>query len=161
MKKDEAREIAPKISNFVIEALEQFLSIPDVTTGKMEFTSSKIDKQSMCTIDIYVPSRNIEEHINTGITVDHCDILYEQLFNDLLDRFLEDENMGVGRYIEIKSMMGGSFTGMNAQNLIGSKIALNFIRKGNNFSEIKTAYNKRIKEYEEKVIEISNQSKLR
>ena len=68
----------------------------------MKFNSAKIDNQNMCTLDIYVPTKNFEKHINLGITIDHCDIFYKQLFNDLFETFIEHDTIGVSRYYEIK-----------------------------------------------------------
>ena len=151
MKKEEAKKIAPRVSNYVMEALEQFLTYSEKVTGTMYFDCAKINNQKFCTININISELNIDDHINTGITVDHCDVLYEHIFNDLLDKFLDSDIIGVGRYREIKPFMGESFTGMNYTSLNGSGIRLNFLLHGNSFNEIVSGYINRIKEYEEKM----------
>jgi len=105
----------------------------------------------MCTLNILVPDLEIEKYINTGIPFEHCDELNEQIFNDLLDNFLESETIGVGRYREIKYSYGENFSGMDYINLSGSKIRLNFINHGNKYDNIVSSYKNRIKEYEDKM----------
>lgn len=149
MKKDEAKQIAPKVSNYVLETIEQLLSYPEKINGKINFTYFKINNQNMCSFDISVPTFGIDDHINSGITIEHTEVLYEQIFNDLLDKFLDSEKIGVGRYHEIKNIMGEDFTGMNYINLNGSKIALNFNIPGGKYRDIISKYTERIKIYEE------------
>lgn len=151
MKKEEALLLASEKTKVIIEYIKQILSIPEKVTGKMKFNSAKIDNQNMCTLDIYVPTKNFEKHINLGITIDHCDIFYKQLFNDLFETFIEHDTIGVSRYYEIKFEMAETFTGMNAVNSMGSEIKINFITKGSRFSEMAKEYNQRIKEYIEKI----------
>lgn len=149
MKKDEAKQIAPKVSNYVLETIEQLLSYPEKINGKINFTYFKINNQNMCSFDISVPTLGIDDHINSGITIEHTEVLYEQIFNDLLAKFLDSEKIGVGRYHEIKNIMGEDFTGMNYINLNGSKIALNFNIPGGKYRDIISRYTERIKIYEE------------
>ena len=147
MKKEEAIELSKDRSRVVIEYIESILSDNIKVTGRLDFSSSKIDNDKMCTLNIYVPEKDFEKHINLGITIDHIDVFYEQLFSDLIDKFLTHETMGLSRYYTIKSGMGQSFYGMNGVNTIGSNIKLNFIAKGQKFDEITSNYNKKINEY--------------
>lgn len=148
MKKIEAQAIAPERSRLIIEYITKILSDTEKVNASMNFSSAKIDNQMMCTLDIYVPQRNFEKHLNLGITTNHDLILYEQLLNDLLDTFLEHETMGVSRYYSIKSMQD-NFSGINAVNSIGSKIKINLNSSGADFNELMTKYNQRINDYVE------------
>lgn len=146
MKRIEAQAIAPERSRLIIEYITKILSDTEKVNASMNFSSAKIDNQTMCTLDIYVPQRNFEKHLNLGITNDHDLILYEQLLTDLLDTFLEHETMGVSRYYSIKSMQD-NFSGINAVNSIGSKIKINLNSSGADFNELMTKYNQRINDY--------------
>lgn len=88
MKKIEAQAIAPERSRLVIEYITKILSDIEKVNASMNFSSAKIDNQMMCTLDIYVPQRNFEKHLNLGITSDHSLVLYEQILNDFIDTFL-------------------------------------------------------------------------
>ena len=81
MKKIEAQAISPERSRLIIEYITKILSDTEKVNASMNFSSVKIDNQIMCTLDIYVPQRNFEKHLNLGITTDHDLILYEQLLN--------------------------------------------------------------------------------
>lgn len=146
MKKIEAQAISAERSRLIIEYITKILSDTEKVNASMNFSSVKIDNQMMCTLDIYVPQRNFEKHLNLGITTDHDLILYEQLLNDLLNTFLEHETMGVSRYYSIKSMQE-NFSGINAVNSIGSKIKINLNSSGVDFNELMKKYNQRINEY--------------
>lgn len=147
MKKIEAQELAPWKSQLIIEYIEQILSDDECVNGKFNFSCAKIDNEMMLTLDMYVPKTNFERHLKLGITSDHSLVLYEQLLNDLLDKFLEHETMGVSRFYSIKSVMGKSFSGINAINSIGSNIAINLNGSGLDFNEIVSRYNHRIQDY--------------
>lgn len=149
MKKIEAQIIAPEKSKIIIEYITQILSSKEKLNAEMNFNSRKIDNQNMCVLDIYVPQDNYEKHLNLDITSEHNLILYEQLLNDLLDNFVEHETIGVTKYYAIKSMQE-NFTGINAVNILGSKIRINFNASGFDFSTIISNYTKRYNEFVEK-----------
>ena len=149
MKKIEAQIIAPEKSKIIIECITQILSSKEKVNATMNFNSRKIDNQNMCVLDIYVPQDNYEKHLNLDITSEHNLILYEQLLNDLLDNFVEHETIGVTKYYAIKSMQE-NFTGINAVNILGSKIRINFNASGFDFSTIISNYTKRYNEIVEK-----------
>jgi len=146
MKKVEAQALAPEKSKLIIEYITKILSDTEKVNAMINFSSAKIDNQKMCTLDIYVPQRNYEKHLNLGITIDHELVLYERLLSDLLATFLEHETMGVSRYYSIKSMQE-NFTGINAVNSMGSKIKINLNSSGADFQELMKSYNKRINDH--------------
>lgn len=158
MKKIEAMELAPESSKLIIEYITQILSDSEKVNARMNFNSAKIDNQRMCVLDIYVPNRNFEKHLNLGITSEHDLILYEQLLNDLLDTFLEHETIGVTKYYSLKSMQE-NFTGIDAMNSLGSRIRINLNSSGTDFMELIDRYSKR---YDEFVTSLNqNETKLR
>ena len=159
MKKIEAKALAPEKSKLVIEYITQILSDSEKVNSTMDFWYAKIDGQNMCTLDIYVPERNFEKHLNLGITIDHELVLYEQLLNDFLDIFLENETMGVTRYYSIKSMQN-DFSGVDAVNLNGSRIKINFNATNPDFMNIVSDYTRRYNEFAES-LKNQEQTKLR
>jgi hypothetical protein len=157
MKKEEAKLLALERSKLIIEYIIQILSDNDKVNSIMNFWHTKIDGQNMCTLDIYVPQKYFEKHLNLGITSDHSLVLYEQLLNDLLDVFLEHETMGVSRYYSIKSMQD-NFSGVNVINSIGSKIKINFNTTNPDFMNLIEKYSNRYDEYE---FSLNNESNKR
>lgn len=154
MKKIEAQALAIEKSKLIIEYITQILSDKEIVNSKMNFSSANIDGQRMCTLDIYVPEKNFEKHLNLEITTDHSMILYEQILNDFLDTFLENETMGVTKYYSVKSM-SENFSGVKIINLIGSRIMVNFYYE---FPDIISMYNEKYTEYE-KTINEKNKTK--
>ena len=150
MKKIEAKAEAPEKSKLVIEYITQILSDSEKVNSVMDFWYAKIDGQNMCTLDIYVPERNFEKHLNLGITIDHSLVLYEQILNDFLDTFLEHETMGVTRYYSIKSMQN-DFSGVDAVNRNGSRIKINFNTTDPDFMSIVSGYTQRYNDFVELV----------
>ena len=146
MKKVEAQAIAPEKSKLIIEYITQILSDSKRVNASMIFTSAKIDNQNICVLDIYVPQRNFEKHLNLGITTDHFFILYKQLLNDLLDEFLEHETIGVTKYYSIKSMQE-NFSGINAVNSLGSQIKINLNSSGIDFMNLISEFTQRYNEF--------------
>lgn len=145
MKKQEAKLLAPEKSKIVIEWLQQLLSCEEKFEGRMNFDWYKIDGNNCIICDINVPDLGVKRTINLEITKDHSDILYEQLFDDLIDTFLEHETMGISRYRSIRSsLVGMNFDGMDAFNRLKSVIEINFICIGPNFRELATNYNQKI-----------------
>lgn len=159
MKKLEAKVLAPEKSKLVIEYIIQILSDSQKVNSVMDFWYAKIDGQNMCTLDIYVPETNFEKHLNLGITIDHSLVLYEQILNDFLDTFLEHQTMGVTRYYSIKSMQG-NFSGVDAVNLNGSRIKINFNTTNPDFMNVVLEYTRRYNEFAES-LENQEQPKLR
>lgn len=141
MKKDESLLLAQQRTKLIIEYIEKILNDEKNVTADMDFNVHKIDNQMMCTLSILIPFNNFEKHLNLGITSDHCDILYAQLFKDLLKTFLEHETIGISRCFDDEN-----FTGITA-NSENSKLNLNFIYKGQKFNEIAKEYNDAINIY--------------
>jgi len=147
MKKVEAATLALEKSKIIIDNIVSILSIPEKVNAYMNFTSAKINNINTCVLDIYIPDRKFEKHIDLEITHDHDLVLYAQLLNDLLDTFLEHETMGVTRYYSIKSMQE-NFTGINAVNTLESKIKINLNSSGLEFNNLISEYTKRYDEFE-------------
>lgn len=147
MKKVEAIQIAPERSRLLCEYLTQILSDNEKINGEIKIASAKINNERMVTFDIYVPRKNFERHLNTGITIQHIDVLTNQILNDFIDTFLESENMGCTRYYSVRGGYGMNMDGVNAMNTIGSKIKINFVCRGDKFDEQVQKYNEKIDEY--------------
>lgn len=147
MKKEEAMEIVPEISKLLCEYITQILSDDEKVSGEIKINAAKINNEHMVTFDIYVPSKNFEKHINTGITTQQIDVLTEQIFADLLDTFLESATIGCTKYYSIKGTQGINMNGVNAVNVRGSKLKINFVYQGKNFNQQADDYNQRINEY--------------
>lgn len=124
MKKNEAQVLAPAKSNLIMEYITQILSDTDKLNGDIEFNFAKINNQMSCVLDINIPAKNFEKHLNLEITSDHSLVLYEQVLNDLL-KFLPSETIGVTKYFSVKSM-SDYFSGVVALNNIGSELRINF-----------------------------------
>lgn len=150
MKKEEAMLLVPHRVKLVIEYIEQILGSGEKIYGDMNFSSYNIDNERMCTLDIVV-GEDFEKHINLGISMDHCDVLYEQLFSGLLETFLEHETIGVSRFFTIKNELKPDFSGISALNASGGKIEINFSCKGEKFDDITSFYNKQINEYIDRI----------
>ena len=147
MKKVEAMELAPESSKLLCEYITQILSDNEKVNGEIKINFAKINNEHMITFDILVPSKNFEKHLNTGITTQHIDVLTDQILNDLLDTFLESETMGCTRYYSVRGGYGMNMNGVNAMNIIGSKLKINFVCRGDKFNEQIETYNERINEY--------------
>ncbi len=140
-------QIAPEISRVLCEYIIQILSSNEKVNGEIKINFAKINNERMITFDISVPSKNFEKHINTGITIQQADVLTGQILNDLIDNFIESETMGCTRYYTIRGGYGMNMDGVNAMNSIGSKIKINFVCRGDKFSEQVQDYNERLEEY--------------
>ena len=149
MKKLEAQALAVEKSKLIIEYIIQILSDSEKIKSDMIFCNTKINNQPMCTLDIYVPDRKFEKHLNLEITADHSLVLYEQILNSLLDNFLESENIGITKYYSIKSIGQKNFSGVDVVNLNGSRVKLNFNTTHPDFMNLVSQYTEKCHEYEE------------
>lgn len=147
MKKEEALKIAPERSKLLCEYIIQILSDNEQVNGEIIIDSAKKNNERMVTFDIIVPRRNFERHFNTGITTQQVNVLTAQILNDLLDNFLESENMRCTPYYSIRGGYGMNMSGVDAMNNIGSKIKINFVCRGDKFNEQVEAYNLRLNEF--------------
>ena len=102
MKKEETLKIVPERSRVLCEYIMQILSDNEIVNGEIRIGSTKINNEKMLTFDINVPSRGFEKYINTGVTIQQVDILTEQIFNDLIDNFMESEIMGCTKYYSMR-----------------------------------------------------------
>ncbi len=139
MKKMEAQQLAIEKSKVIIEYIFQILSDSEKVNATMEFSNDKVENQNMVILDINVPKRNFKRSLNLGITSDHENVLFAQLFDDLLETFLPHETMGITKYYSIKSMHP-SFTGIDATNTLGSRITINFNSSGTEFMHLVENY---------------------
>ena len=147
MKKEDAMQIAPERSKLLCEYITQILSDNEKVSGEIRIDSAKINNERMLTFDIFVPSRNFEKHLNTGITTQQVDVLTGQILNDLIDNFTESETMGCTRYYSIRGGYGMNMNGVDAMNNIGSRIRINFVCRGDKFDEQLQNYNEKLDEY--------------
>ena len=146
-KKEEAIQIAPERSVLLCEYITQIMSDDEKVNGEIKIDSAKINNERMITFDIYVPNRNFEKHLNTGITTQQIDVLTGQILNDLIDNFMESDTIGCTRYYTIRDGYGMNMDGINLVNSIGSEIKINFVCRGNCFSEQIESYDARLDEY--------------
>ncbi len=158
MKRIEAQELALERSKLVIEYITQILSDSDKVIGNMRFEHAKIDGKNMCTLDIYVPTKNFEKHLNLGITVDHELVLFEQILNDFLDTFLDNETIGITNFYSIRSMLE-SFDGVDAVNLNESRIKIDFNNSNKNFMELVKKYQIRYDDFVNKQHKIESRKR--
>lgn len=158
MKRNEAQVLVPTKSNLIMEYITQILSDTDKLNGDIEFNFAKINNQMNCVLDIYVPTKNFEKHLNLEITSDHCLVLYEQVLTDLL-KFLPSETIGITKYFSIKSMTE-YFSGVVALNNTGSELKINFNTTNPDFMRLIDNY---LEKYDEIAESLKNkeQSKLR
>lgn len=158
MKKNEAQVLAPTKSNLILEYITQILSDTDKLNGDIEFNFAKINNQMNCVLDIYIPTKDFEKHLNLEITSDHCLVLYEQVLTDLL-KFLPSETIGITKYFSKKSMTE-YFSGVIALNNIGSELKINFNTTDPDFMNIISEYTRRYNEFAES-LKNKEQPKLR
>lgn len=124
MKKQEAIEVAKLRVNLILEYILQILGDEEKINGKINFSSAKINGEKMTTLDIYVPYRNFEKHLNLGIPIQHVNALYELFLNEVVNSILNSETIGATRYSTLKGM-GLNFEGIECFNANGSKIKIN------------------------------------
>lgn len=162
MKKKEAMEIAPIKSNFLMEAIDQFLSV-DHANSMIQIAWFKGEKEDMCSLEIYGPN-GIEDHLNSGITLQQSDCLNCQILQDVLDKYLDSSTIQVSDFADVHV----SFPTPTARNFHGititntqnqSKVSLDFSARGNSFSEIVDSYQDRIAEYRKMITSSSNKKK--
>lgn len=156
MKKNEAQLLAPTKSNLIMEYITQILSDTDKLNGDIEFNFAKINNKMNCVLDIYIPTKDFEKHLDLEITSDHCLVLYEQVLIDLL-KFLPSETIGVTKYFSIKSMTE-YFSGVVALNNIGSKLRINFNITNPDFMILIDNY---LKKYDKIAESLRNQEQIK
>ena len=140
-------KIAPERSKLLCEYIMQILSNNEGINGEIRIDSAKINNERMLTFDITVSKKDFERHFNTGITTQQVDVLTEQILNDLIDNFMESETIGCTRYYSMSGGYGMNMKGVNIVNNIGSNIKINFVCRGDKFSEQIEIYNSRLNEY--------------
>lgn len=156
MKKIEAQSIAIERVKVILEYIRQIMSDEEKVYGNMNFNSRKIDGQNMITLDIYVPIKEFEKHINLGITTDHINVLFKELLTQIEKEIFPDDHLAVTRFYTLKSMME-TFDGIDITNEIGSKIKINmsYINK-----DLKEEYNKTHEDFLAKYIEENSHKKI-
>ena len=123
MKKNEAILLAPKKVDVIIEYILQILTSEENISAMMFFSNAKINGQSMCTINIYVPYNNFERHINLGITNDHLNIIYKFFLDKIAEDFIPHESISVSKFYQ-RSSMSDIFVGIDIKHINGSKIKI-------------------------------------
>ena len=101
MKKEEAKELSIKRVNLILEYIEQIL-LDNKVVGILTFNSKKINNQNILVLDIEVKPNNFSRYLNLEIESNHSNILYEELLNEIINRYLENENITLSFYQDIK-----------------------------------------------------------
>lgn len=146
MKKDEAELLAVKRVNLIIEYITNILTDDAKVEGDIVFGNAKIGTENMCTVDIRVPKKNFERHLNLGIPFNHVDIFHKRLLDQLLVNYLDSDNLGVGRFVRLYTS-NGSFRGIKTLSASGNVIRINFHSWGSLFNELTDEYNEKIEAY--------------
>lgn len=157
MKKEEAKELSIKRVNLIIEYIEQIL-LDNKVVGILTFNSKKINNQNILVLDIEVKPNNFSRYLNLEIESNHSNILYEELLNEIINRYLENENITLSFYQDIKYFMESNFSGITITNFNGSEIKINFKIKDYKFSEIIENYELALSS---KLIERDNKKELK
>lgn len=162
MKKKDAEMLAPTKSRFIMEAIDQFLSV-EHADSIIQFSWFKNEKEDMCSFDIYGPM-GIKDHLNSGITLQQSDVLTHQILQDVLNKYLESDTIKISNFIDLNvsfpTPTARNFHGIvvtNTQNY--SKVSLNFLARGNSFQEVVDSYQDRILEYEKSLDSSSRKQK--
>ena len=124
MKKQEAEVLSSEKVDLIIEYITQMLDDSTKLSASMEFNSAKINGQKMCTLDIYVPIKNFERHLNLDIPKDHQNIILKEFLNRILTTFLSHETIGPTKFYQLRSS-NFLFDGIKIVNTIGSEIKVN------------------------------------
>ncbi len=143
MKKEEAKQLAIKKSEFVMETLALILTDSVPVEGRIEFDSAKKGQEKVCTLEVYVPQKKYERHWFMDIPTIHCNLFYEQILKDLLDNFGSLEKIYLGDFYTIKYDNNQNFCGLNLKNSIGTKVTLNFICKSNQLEDLMIMFQER------------------
>ena len=157
MKKEEAKELSIKRVNLILEYIEQIL-LDNKVVGILTFNSKKINNQNILVLDIEVKPNNFSRYLNLEIESNHSNILYEELLNEIINRYLENENIVLSFYQDIKYFMESNFSGITITNFNGSEIKINFKIKDHKFSEIIENYELALSS---KLIEKDNKKELK
>lgn len=147
MKQEEAKCLAFKQVNLLMEYIEQILSDDQKVNGEVLIDSAKADGEKICTFDIKVYENGFEKNLSTGITVQHCDILNQWIFEKSIERFMTSETMGVTKCYCIRGGYGMNMDGFRVVNCIGSSLKINFLCRGNLFDEQAKRYNNTLMTY--------------
>jgi len=155
MKKKEAEEIAVKVSKVIMEYITNILTDNIKVEGEINFVSGKVDgyQEPMCVVVISVPEKPFYKPINSGIPSIHSIPFYTRVLEDLTDNFLYSEELSIGGFYSIKSMMGPTFQGIDAVSSSGNQIRINFSNIGTELNDAIDEYNRKISLYESKIKE--------
>ena len=144
MKKKEALVLAPQKVDVIMEYVTNILDDSEQVCASINFNTAKINGESMCVIDIYVPIKKFERHLNLGITSQHSDVIFRELLDRIIMEVLPSEVMGATKFYHLRST-NNSFDGINIVNQIGSQIKLNMYGIDRSISD---EYNQKYDEYE-------------
>lgn len=152
MKKKEAEVLAPQKVDVIMEYVTNILEDSQQVFASINFNAAKINGESMCVIDIYVPIKKFERHLNLGITSQHSDVIFRELLSRVILEVLSSESIGATRFYHLRSI-NDSFDGINILNQIGSEIKLNMYGIDKNISD---EYNQKYDEYENNLTDEDN-----
>ena len=107
MKKIEAQSLAVERSNLILEYINQIIN--HNVNANISISSAKVAdlKQNFCVIDIEV-SDGFERHFNSGITADHIAIFYQQLLEDIINDYLNYEDITLSDIYQIHDFIAGA-----------------------------------------------------
>ena len=67
--------------DLIMDYIHQIVEDTDEVLATMDFGVSNIDGKKMCTLDIRVPKKEFERHLNLDIPGDYLEVLYEEFLN--------------------------------------------------------------------------------
>ena len=152
MKKKEAEALVKEEVDIIFENISKLIENSTIISGIMNFNTAKIDGYNMSTIDIYIPDKKIEKHLNLNITSDHKNIIYKEFLDRIISDFLPHETIGVTKFYSFRSMQS-SFDGIDIINTIGSKIKINMYGIDKNISN---EYNIKYEQYKNSIKKVDD-----
>lgn len=155
MKKKEAELLAPEKVDVILDYIKKILEDSTKVSVEINFNSAKINGQNVCTIDIYVPLKNFERHLNLGIPNNFIDILYNEFLNRVIVDIFPHETIEATRIYHLRSNLI-LFDGINIINSIGSEIKVNMYGIDKNIVE---EYNLRHDEFKKSLMSDDNSLK--
>lgn len=118
-------ELIEQRVSLITEYIEQILSDTLIVNAKMDLGKAVINGEYV-TLDIYVPERDFEKHLNLGISSNYENDFYKQLFNTLIEKYINSDVIGISKYRSVLGIVGPNFQGINLSNTKGSYLKLCF-----------------------------------
>lgn len=145
MKKEEAMSLSNNRANLAISYIEKILQ--DNKDGDLSYGIYSFDENQVCTLSIKDSKNEFDKYLNLGVPTYHGYILYEYLFQNLLETFLEHETIGISKCNGVINETKGSYYTLEAMNPNGNKINIDFIYKPDGIEELIKDYNSQIDQY--------------